>query len=179
MRGCITKCRRLVEVLALSFPRQPPVSSLPRRAVHAQHRTVELGQSLAKDLIVLVFLALLNDVLQKGLVESRGAVLERFLGSVVRKAVHAERLNIGNGVEGQNTNGRLVVRGWDARKAGRHEALDGLALGRVNSQFAHGLPLGQRMKDVASEWIEEMQFCIFWNQRRSDRRVEVQSMHGS
>jgi hypothetical protein len=152
-RGCIANCRRLIEALALAFPRHPPLASLSRRAVHAQHRGMELDQSLAKELIVIVVLALRKEVLQKGLVESRGTVLERFLGSVVPKAVHTERLDIGDGVEGKNATGRLVVRRWDARKAGRHEALDGLALGRVNSQFGHGLPLGQRMKDVASEWI--------------------------
>ncbi len=58
------------------------------------------------------------------------------------------------------------------RKAGRHEALDGLALGRVNSQFDHGLPLGQHMKDIASEWIEEIQLFILWTRKESEPVVE-------
>ena len=37
---CIANCRRRIKALALSFRRQPPVTSLPQRAVHAQHSTV-------------------------------------------------------------------------------------------------------------------------------------------
>ena len=82
-------------------------------------------------------------------------------------------------MKGQNTTGRQVVCGWNAWKAGRHEALDGSALGRVHSQFAHGLSLGKSIQDVAREWVEEMQLYLVWNRRRYDWSFLVQSVHGS
>ena len=73
-----------------------------------------------------------------------------------------------HGGKGKNTTGRQVVCGWNAWKAGRREALDCCALGRVHSQFAHRLSLGKSIQEVAREWVEEMQLYVVWNRRRYD-----------
>ncbi len=81
-------------------------------------------------------------------------------------------------MEGQNATGKLVVCGWNAWKAGLYQALDGSALGRLHSQFAHGLSLGKSIKVVALEGVDEMQLCVLWNKWQCDWSVKVRSVHG-
>ena len=140
---------------------------------------MKLAQPLAKVLVVVFLSAFCSNIFHKGPAESRGPALEGLLGSHVCQAMETEGLDIADGVEGQNATGRQVVSGWNAWKAGRHEALDRSALVRVHSQFAHRLSLGKSIQEVAREWVEKMQLYVVWNRRRYDWSCIVQSVHGS